>query len=176
MNKKRLLKIATFLSFFWRLLPFSLREFFFTSLFIIESRGKNSKAGLKRIFMIKDKLEWIINERAINYGKGIHPKHVVTKYHQFFVDRISNGNTVLDVGCGIGTVAIDIVAKAKSYIIGVDINSKNIEIANKLKNKNSLNNIKFISGDINNQIQINCDVVILSNILEHIDKLFLLRI
>ena len=88
-----------------------------------------------------------------------------------FVDRISNGNTVLDVGCGIGTVAIDIaLQKPKSYIIGVDINSKNIEIANKLKNKNSLNNIKFISGDINNQIQINCDVVILSNILEHIDK------
>ena len=171
MNKKFLLFLANFISLFWRLLPFKLREFLFTSLLIIESRGTNSKAGLKRIFKIKDKLEWIINERAIIYGNGIHPKHKVTSYHKFFVDRVTDGEIVLDVGCGNGTVAIDIASqRPKSFVIGVDINIKNIEAANKLKFKNSLENIKFIFGDINSQKEINCDVVVLSNILEHINE------
>ncbi len=171
MNKKIVLKFANFISFFWRLIPFKVREFLFTSLFIIESRGHNSKSGLKRVFKIKDKLEWIINERAINYGNGIHPKHRVTTYHQFFAERINNGETVLDVGCGNGTVALDIASqKPKSKIIGVDINSNNIETANNLKKQFSVKNITFIFGDINSQKNLKCDVVILSNILEHISS------
>ena len=95
MKKNFLLLIANIISLFWRLLPFKIRDFIFTSLFIVESRGKNSKAGLKRMFFIKDKLEWVINERAIKYGEGIHPKHRVTPYHKFFADFITNGETVL---------------------------------------------------------------------------------
>tara|TARA_X000000950_G_C13910694_1_gene658884 strand:+ start:4141 stop:4908 length:768 start_codon:yes stop_codon:yes gene_type:complete len=171
MKKKIILTIANFISMFWRLIPFKLREFLFTSLFILESRGGDTKAGLRRVFKIKDKLEWIINERSIIYGNGIHPKHKVTSYHNFFIDRVSNGEIVLDVGCGNGTVAIDLATqRPKSYVIGVDINIKNIEAANKLKIKNSLQNIKFIFGDINSQKKINSDVVILSNILEHINE------
>ena len=171
MVKKSLLLFASFISIFWRLFPFKLREFIFTALFIVESRGRNSKSGLKRIFKIKDKLEWIINERAIKYGDGIHPKHKVTTYHKFFIDRIANGDLVLDIGCGNGTVAIDIAyQRPKSNIIGVDINKKNVEKANKLKEKYSLKNINFICGDINDHKEINCDVVILSNILEHISE------
>ena len=171
MKKKIILTIANFISMFWRLIPFKFREFLFTSLFILESRGGDTKAGLRRVFKIKDKLEWIINERSIIYGNGIHPKHKVTSYHNFFIDRVSNGEIVLDVGCGNGTVAIDLATqRPKSYVIGVDINIKNIEAANKLKIKNSLQNIKFIFGDINSQKKINSDVVILSNILEHINE------
>ncbi|MBO8230527.1 hypothetical protein CU313_06785 [Prochlorococcus marinus str. MU1404] len=171
MKKKIILSIANFISIFWCLLPFKLRKFLFTSLFIIESRGKNTKAGLKRIFKIKDNLDWIINERAIIYGNGIHPKHKVTTYHKFFIDRVCDGEIVLDVGCGNGTVAIDIASqRPKSFVIGVDINVKNIEAANKQKIKNSVSNINFIFGDISSQTNINSDVVILSNILEHINK------
>ena len=171
MIKKYLLLSANFISFFWRLIPFKVREFFFTAFFIIESRGSNSKSGLIRTFKIKDKLEWIINERAINYGKGIHPKHRVTPYHDFFIDRILDGDIVLDVGCGIGIVAIDIAKqRPKCKIIGVDINKKSIAFANKIQESSSIKNINFIAGDINDQKQIKCDVVIFSNILEHISK------
>ena len=41
------------------------------------------------IFLIKDSLDWVINERALKYGQGIHPKHKLTNYHHFFIDRIS---------------------------------------------------------------------------------------
>ena len=70
MKKKIILKLASFLSLFWKCIPFDIRKLFFTSFFIIESRGDKSKDGLKRVFLIKDKLEWIINERAIKYDNG----------------------------------------------------------------------------------------------------------
>ncbi len=171
MKKILVLKLANFISLFWRIIPFKIRRFIFTSLFILESRDKKINKGLSRIFYIKDKLEWVINERSIHYDNGIHPKHRLTNYHQFFIDRIKEGDTVLDVGCGIGAVALDIAkARPKCKILGIDINKDNISFANKLKKNNSLENISFIFGNIMTQKGINSDVVILSNVLEHIDQ------
>ena len=66
----------------------------------------------------------------MKHGDGIHPKHQLTNYHQFFIDRIINGENVLDVGCGNGSVTISIAKKlSKSFISGIDINKKNIEFA-----------------------------------------------
>ena len=153
------------------MIPFKIRKSLFIIFFILESRDKETKNGLKRIFSIKDKIEWIINERAIVYGDGIHPKHRLTNYHKFFIDNIKNGDSVIDVGCGNGAVAIDVaLAKPKSIIYGVDINKENIIIAERLRKLNSLNNIKFIFGDIFFQKNLKSDVIILSNVLEHIEK------
>ena len=102
MKKKIILKFASLIALIWFCIPFKIRKFLFTSFFIIESRGHSAKNGLKRVFKIKDKLEWIINERAVQYGNGVHPKHSLIGYHNFFIDRIINGEVVLDVGCGSG--------------------------------------------------------------------------
>ena len=55
MNKFIILKFANFISFFWICIPKKVRHLFFTSLLIIESRGKKADKGLKRLFEIKDK-------------------------------------------------------------------------------------------------------------------------
>ena len=39
---------------------------------------------LKVFSLLKDKIDWVINERALKYGSGIHPKHSLIKYHDFF--------------------------------------------------------------------------------------------
>ena len=171
MKRSLILYIARLISIPWFFLPFKLRKILFTILFIIESRGEDPQKGLESLFLIKDKLDWVINERALKYGSGIHPKHSLMKYHEFFSSRIKDGSIVLDVGCGIGIVSLNVAKKlTKSSIIGIDINKKNIIIANELLDKINLKNVKFIYGDINNQKDINAEYVILSNILEHIEN------
>jgi 2-polyprenyl-3-methyl-5-hydroxy-6-metoxy-1,4-benzoquinol methylase len=170
MRKNIILKLAKIFSYVWLLIPLNLRRFIFTSLFILESRENNPKNSIKSLFLIKDKLDWIINERALKYGGGIHPKHKLTNYHQFFIDRITNGEKVLDVGCGNGSVAISIAKKlSKSIITGIDINKKNIEFAKQKQKESNLKNLKFIYGNIEDYKKIVSEVVILSNVLEHID-------
>ena len=99
----------------------------------------------------------------------LHPKHRITKYHDFFVHNVKNTDVVLDVGCGNGALTADLAKKAKK-VIGIDLNAKNIADAKKFYSKE---NITFINGNICTmdlgQFR-KCDVVVLSNILEHIEE------
>ncbi|OQX53418.1 MAG: hypothetical protein B5M53_06965 [Candidatus Cloacimonas sp. 4484_209] len=56
---------------------------------------------------------------------GLHPKHRLMKYHDWFLSHIDREWTVLDVGCGNGALTYDLAGKAKR-VIGIDINSNNI--------------------------------------------------
>ena len=116
---------------------------------------------------MRDKLDLVINERATAYGKGIHPKHRLTNYHQFFIDRINEGEKVLDVGCGCGAVALSIAKSLPSCIVtGIDNDSERLSQA---KSNNILNNLVFIEGDATKDLPSQSwDVVVLSNVLEHI--------
>ena len=119
----------------------------------------------------------MINERALHYGKGIHPKHSLTKYHEFFIENILNGENVLDIGCGYGAVATSVALKKdKSKIIGIDYDENKLTQA--IEN-NQLKNLKFVSLDATKNIpKGKWDVIILSNVLEHISKrvLFLKKV
>jgi len=106
---------------------------------------------------------------------GIHPKHRLTNYHQFFVDNIDPQDAVLDIGCGQGFLTYDVAKKARS-VTAIDLNKDNIELARRDFNKD---NIKYIYGDATQfDFEEKFDVAILSNVLEHIDNrhAFLLRI
>ena len=102
------------------------------------------------------------------FGNGIHPKHRLTDYHDFFVENIEDKETVIDVGCGYGAVARTIAKNCpKSQILGIDINKESIDTA---KRENTYNNLSFRCCDaIKMRMSTDWDVVILSNILEHID-------
>lgn len=96
---------------------------------------------------------------------GIHPKHRLMKYHDWFVKNLNPEWTILDVGCGNGALTFDIGRVAKK-VIGIDIEETNIKIA---KKRYKRNNIEFIYGDattINPKFSVDC--VVLSNILEHL--------
>lgn len=88
-------------------------------------------------------------------------------YHQFFVDNIDPQDAVLDIGCGNGFLTYDIAKKAGS-VTAIDLNDDNIEFAKRSFNRD---NIKYICGDATKlNFRQKFDVVILSNLLEHLEN------
>lgn len=106
-----------------------------------------------------------ISQYSVILNDGVHPKHRLMNYHQFFVDNISKEDSVLDIGCGIGANAYDIAQKANK-VIGIDFCKKNIEFA---KKNYQAENIEYILGDATKDLDDRkFDVIVMSNVLEHI--------
>jgi len=166
--KQIVLLIAELLSGVWRLIPAGLRRSFITGLLILESRGSKPADALRRLFVLQDKLEWIVNERALAYGGGVHPKHRLMRYHDFFVDRIAAGSSVLDIGCGYGAVARSIATRVPdSTVVGVELDQGRLSQA---RAGEVPANLSFIEADARRNLPAGpWNVVVLSNILEHIE-------
>jgi len=166
--KQILLVLAGLLSGIWRLIPAGLRRSFITGLLILESRGSKPADALRRLFVLQDKLDWIINERAMAYGGNVHPKHRLMRYHDFFVDRIAAGSHVLDIGCGYGAVARSIATRVPdSLVVGVELDPGRLSQA---RSGEVPANLSFIEADARRNLPAGpWNVVVLSNILEHIE-------
>lgn len=129
--------------------------------------------GLQFLFRLDDRLYHIQGATAVEYGGGLHPKHRHLKYHDFFVDRISQGERVLDVGCGIGAVSLDIAKRSQARVVAIDIEAANVETARTL---HAHPDIEYHVADVMGQSPTGpFDVVVMSNVLEHLpDRIALL--
>lgn len=173
--KKVLLGLASAAGYVWRLLPGRLRTGAVTGLLVLDSRHPDPAQGLRRLMLARDQLDRVTAERAMALGRGVHPKHELTRYHDFFIDRIRGGERVLDVGCGVGAVARSVAcAHPDSAVVGVDYDKPRLAQARAADNPP---NLSFIEGDATKDLpEGGFDVVILSNVLEHIvDRPGLLR-
>lgn len=161
------LRIANALSVVWLLIPRRLRLLLLKGLFVLELRGSDTGQGLARLFAVQDALEHVVNERAMVHGKGEHPKHKLTRYHDFFVAHIADDERVLDVGCGYGAVARSIArAHPKAQVTGVDYDKAKLAQARASDNPA---NLAFVEADATKSVPPGpWDVVVLSNVLEHI--------
>jgi SAM-dependent methyltransferase len=159
----------------WSLVPFALRRRIVSGLIFVESRIGTPKATLSRLFGIWDDLDLVINERATAYGDGVNPKHRLTRYHDFFVDRIARGSRILDVGCGVGAVARDIAERVPGCdVTGIDFDASMVARAG---SGPLPDNLHFVLGDVIRDLaDEHWDVIVLSNVLEHVeDRVGLLR-
>lgn len=103
---------------------------------------------------------------AIDYDKGVHAKHRLTRYHDFFVDRIGRGERVLDVGCGKGELAYDIAERTGATVIAIDASPWMLEIA---RERFSHPLVTYVQADaVEFTPDEAVDVAVLSNVLEHI--------
>lgn len=162
------LALAALISLVYRLIPFSLRRRLIMGLAVLESRIGAPADALRRLYGVEDSLELVINERAMALGGGEHPKHRLTDYHGFFASQVTAGNRVLDIGCGYGAVARSIARHVPDAdVTGIDIEPVNVAQARNAENPPNLN---FVEGDATEAFPAGSwDVVVLSNVLEHID-------
>ena len=105
---------------------------------------------------------------AVSVNGGIHPKHRILQYKEWFFDKISPGSIVLDVGSNTGAMAALLAEKA-SYVYGIEIDATLSKVAQKRYPKP---NIKFLTGDATSYNYEDCrpiNAVTLSNVFEHIE-------
>ena len=121
---------------------------------------------IKSLLRLHAFLGKVIDVLAIKANGGLHPKHHLMRYYEFFLENIHSGDTVLDIGCGNGFVATQIAKKAK-LVTGIDTDRHNIALAR----KRSPENAEFLVGDATiYSFKKKYDAVVLSNVLEHIEN------
>jgi 2-polyprenyl-3-methyl-5-hydroxy-6-metoxy-1,4-benzoquinol methylase len=122
--------------------------------------------ALSFLLKVHSDLEQQIDLAAIRYDNGVHVKHRLTGYHDFFVERIRPGERVLDVGCGNGAVAYDVAERAGAFVRGIDLDPEKIAAA---RLSFSHPRVDYAVGDVVKDLACDhFDVVILSNVLEHL--------
>ena len=166
--KSLILLILKSINIFTKVIPGALILTLSKIIILFRTYSNDPKKDLILLFSIKDEIEKIINNRALAYGEGEHPKHELTQYHQFFINNIFNGESVIDIGCGYGSVSRSIAkAKPDSKILGIDNDKTRLQQALESENPS---NLQFVYGDaIQYPFKENWDVVLLSNVLEHIE-------
>jgi SAM-dependent methyltransferase len=124
-----------------------------------------SRWTIRTLFKLDAVLYYLQQQASIQYGNGIHPKHRLINYHQFFTKRLRPDETVLDIGCGYGVLAYS-MAEVGATVTGIDFSERNL---NGAKKEFSHSNITYIWGDVL-QTEFNkpFDVVVMSNVLEHL--------
>jgi len=131
------------------------------------SRNDYTKS-LRFLFRLDNYLYKLEGQKAVEYGCGVHTKHRHTRYHDFFTERIESNQTVLDVGCGIGALAYSVANSCNARVVGIDLSEHNINTA---KQKFAHPFVKYLHGDVMQGLEEQpFDVVILSNILEHLQS------
>lgn len=96
---------------------------------------------------------------------GLHPKHRLMKYHDWFASKLQKNWDVLDIGCGNGALAYDIKSACNS-VVGIDIEPANIDRA---MTEYARQGITYICRDaLTFSFEKKFQAIVISNVLEHI--------
>ena len=133
---------------------------------LTRARHVSPREGLAMLFEIDRRVYLMEGRLSKAYDGGVHAKHRLTRYHDFFVDRIAEGERVLDVGCGIGALAHDIAGRCRARLTGIEIDVSNLAEA---RRRFPHERVTYIEGDVTRDIPGGgFDVIVLSNVLEHL--------
>lgn len=129
---------------------------------------RDPRQALIDLLGFESRLARATDRTAIRYGGGVHPKHRLMRYHDFFADRVRPGERVLDVGSGVGALAYSMATRGGARVTGIDIVRENVEGA---RGRFSHPNVRFLHGDaLNGLPEGPFDTVVISNVLEHFDR------
>ena len=134
----------------------------------IFNTGFMPKLLIKPILKLHGICYKLIGNMAIQLNDGVHPKHRIMQYKEWFLDNIKDDYVVLDVGCNTGMMP-KVMSKKAKFVYGIEIEKKHIEVAQDLRKKD---NVEYICADATTYDYSECmpiDIVTLSNVLEHIE-------
>jgi len=141
---------------------------FLTALVWLFASGRGPKKGLKLLLRMNNRIYALTGKLACEYEGGIHPKHRLMKYHDFFVRRLTPGERVLDIGCGNGALSYDMAERASVLVTGIELNKSSLAIA---ENKYPHKRVRYVHGDVLKSLPVETfDVVVMSNVLEHLPE------
>lgn len=148
-----------------RLLPDSARRQLVRLAFHATST-RTPAAALRALLQMEKDLGGVIDEIAAAYEGGVHAKHRLTGYPDYFAARVGAGERVLDVGCGSGAVSHAMAVRGAA-VVGIDLSEASIEAARRRYRHPGLT---FVVGDVTRDLPGDTfDVVVASNILEHLE-------
>lgn len=138
------------------------------------ARRHEPSDALRALLALHDELFRRIDVLAVELDGGVHAKHRIMRYHDFFVDRVHEGESVLDVGCGKAELAHDLVERAGANVTGIDVNRSSLDFA---REHFASDRLQLVEADARAwEPGRSFDAVVLSNVLEHItDRVGLLQ-
>ena len=149
------------------LLPRSLRRFVI-KMMVGAEQSADPREATKWLLGIYDYVNYEIDAQCKRWGNGVHIKHeVMDGIHSFFYDRIEKKSSVLDLGCGYGALAHDIVVHSDAKVLAIDFDKTQIEFG---KKRFAHPNLQFVVGDVFKDIPAvnSVDVIVMSSVLEHL--------
>jgi SAM-dependent methyltransferase len=124
--------------------------------------------ALRELVTLHDRLSERIDFIAAGLDDGVHAKHRLTRYHDFFVERVEAGQRVLDVGTGKGELANDLASRAGAIVTGIDVSRPALAFAT---TRSAHERVEYVLADVWELEPAHpYDVVMLSNVLEHLDR------
>jgi SAM-dependent methyltransferase len=131
------------------------------------SRRRRPADSLRALLALQDELHRRVDLLAIDLDGGVHAKHRIMRYHDFFLERVRPGETVLDVGCGKGELAHDLAERAGANVTGIDVNAEALAFA---RSRFPSERLELVEADARTwEPGRSFDVVVLSNVLEHVE-------
>jgi len=130
--------------------------------------SKRRSQSIKEAQEMQNKLydELISNYGHKAYVEGFLGERLIKERIWFALKNIPKGATVLDVGCGDGTVTRELLQKA-STVIGLDINESAIRLANEHNQDNRITYIKASIEELPTNIS-PVNVVTMFEVIEHL--------
>ncbi len=108
------------------------------------------KYGLDNISINLMGLGFIVSNNSffqVNIESTIKLYETILKYSDLNVN-----DSVLDLYCGVGTISL-LASKYSKNVIGIEMNQEAINMANKNKDNNNINNVEFICGKVEDIIK-----------------------
>lgn len=150
-----------------RLVPVPIAGRVFQSWVNVLATRSGPAEALRNLFALEEHVHRELDHAAMQLDGGIHAKHRLTGYHDFFVERVGPGDRVLDVGSGKGELAYDLAVRSGAEVVGIDVKPASIAFA---RERFAAAGVRFVEGNVLDVVPDGpFDVVVLSNVIEHLE-------